>query len=145
MTTSRSAKTSTKFLAKLLGLWIVLAVLAMIFNRQQTLSALSRIFTDPGLAFVTGIFTLAIGIAMVLNHNRWSGGALPIVVTLCGWTALIKGLLFLILPTATQVPLFAALHLDRFYYFYLVFALVVGGYLTYAGFTPSGAVLREPP
>jgi hypothetical protein len=127
----------TKYLARLMGLWILLAVLSMMVNRQGTLAALSAVFAEPALAFVTGIFTLVIGIAVVVSHNRWSGGALPIIVTVYGWAALIKGLLFLCLPPSAQTALYAALHLDRFFYEYLAVSLVVGGYLVYGGFKQS--------
>jgi hypothetical protein len=133
----------TKFLAKLMGLWLVLAVLSMMFNEQQTLAAVKAMFADPGLAFVTGVFTLVIGVAVVIGHNRWSGGALPILVTLYGWVALIKGLLFLIFPTDAQTAFFAALHFDRYYFGYLAIALVIGAYLIYGGFKPSANLGRN--
>jgi hypothetical protein len=127
----------TTFFARLLGLWIVLAVLSMIGNRQATLAALSAVFADPGLIFVTGVFTLVIGIAVVVSHNRWSGGALPIIVTCYGWVALLKGLLFLCMPVAAQTALYIMLHFERFFYEYLAISLVLGAYLTYGGFKRS--------
>jgi hypothetical protein len=52
------------------------------------------------MMLVLGVSTLAAGLAMVLAHNIWSGDALAVIVTLMGWLtlALIKGLLFLLLP-----------------------------------------------
>jgi hypothetical protein len=35
---------------------------------------------------VYAIISLAVGVAMILGHNVWSGGALPVVVTLVGWS-----------------------------------------------------------
>jgi hypothetical protein len=32
---------------------------------------------------------------MILGHNAWSGGRLPVVVTVAGWLILAKGLLLL--------------------------------------------------
>lgn len=127
----------TKLLAKLMGLWIVLAVLSMMANQRETLAALKAMFADPGLSFVTGIFTLVIGVAVVVGHNRWSGGALPILVTVYGWVALIKGLAFLIFPMDAQTAFFGALHFDRYYFGYLAIALLIGAYLIYGGFKPS--------
>jgi hypothetical protein len=37
------------------------------------------------------------GVAMVVGHNVWSGGALPLVVTPVGWLILAKGLLLLVI------------------------------------------------
>jgi hypothetical protein len=130
----------TKFLAKLMGLWIVLAVLSMVANRQATIATLTALFADPALMFVTGVFTLLIGLAVVLGHNRWHGGALPVIVTIYGWAALIKGLLFLWLPPSAQAGFYEALHFQQFFYGYFVISLVLGGYLIYGGFKPSRPV-----
>jgi hypothetical protein len=40
------------------------------------------------MTLILGIITLAAGLAMVLAHNIWSGGALVVVITLVGWMAL---------------------------------------------------------
>lgn len=39
---------------------------------------------DKSLMFTYAIISLALGLAMILGHNVWSGGALPVVVTLVG-------------------------------------------------------------
>lgn len=137
----------TSLYAKLLGLWILLTVLGLALHRASTLAVVNALFTDPALGFVTGVFTLLIGLTIVLTHNRWSGGALPIVVTCYGWAATIKGALFLFLVPPAEASLFAALHFDRYFYWYLAVALVVGAYLTFAGFrrrafeaTPPGSL-----
>ena len=51
----------------------------------------------PVLLFA-GVFALIVGLAIVLGHNVWSGGAAPAIVTLVGWASLVKGLLILFLP-----------------------------------------------
>jgi hypothetical protein len=48
------------------------------------IAAIDALFADPALMLISGIFTLVIGFAVVIGHNRWSGGALPVVVTLYG-------------------------------------------------------------
>jgi hypothetical protein len=35
------------------------------------------------------------GLAIVIGHNVWSGGALPVIVTLFGWIILIRGVVLL--------------------------------------------------
>jgi hypothetical protein len=53
-----------------------------------------------------------------LGHNVWSGGALPVVVTLVGWVALIKGLLLLFLsPEAAAGLYLGGLHYEQPFYF----------------------------
>ena len=87
------------------------------------------------MIFIVGIMTLAAGLAMVLAHNIWSGGALAVVVTLVGWITLIKSLLFLFLPLEVEAGFFLRqLHYQELFYFYGAVSLLLGVYLTYGGF-----------
>jgi hypothetical protein len=126
---------TTSLLARLLGLWLVLTVGGMLLDRADALIAMAQLFQSAALLWVTGVFTSLFGLAVVLTHNRWSGGPLTIITTLYGWIALAKGLVFIWLPASAQQASFAALRFDRYYYFYLAVALLVGAYLTYGGFT----------
>ncbi|MBV8068165.1 MAG: hypothetical protein JO113_09315 [Candidatus Eremiobacteraeota bacterium] len=134
----------TNFYAKLLGLWILLAVLALALHRDATIAIVNAIFADAALGFVTGAFTLLIGLAIVLSHNRWSGGTLPILVTCYGWVATIKGLSFLFLVPPAEARLFAALRFERYFYVYLAVSLALGVYLTYGGFTRRASEAKPP-
>ena len=125
---------STQYLARFFGVWIVVVQLGMAFNRATTIAAIDGIFSNPGLAWVTGVFTALIGLVVILGHNRWSGSAAAVLVTLFGWIALLKGLTFVWLPIGDQQQFYAALQFERFYYGYLVFGLGLGGFLIYAGF-----------
>jgi hypothetical protein len=73
----------------------------------------------------------------VLCHNIWSGGALPVVVTLFGWILLLRGLLLLMLPHETIVRIFEIARFGDFLYVYAAIPLILGLYLSYAGFTAS--------
>jgi hypothetical protein len=126
----------TIFLSRLIGLYCVLVALSMITRRQATLESVTALLHNPSMIFIVGIITLAGGLAMVLAHNIWSGGALALVVTLVGWIALIKGLFFLFLPPEVEAGFFLQqLHYQELFYFYGAVSLVLGVYLTYGGFT----------
>jgi hypothetical protein len=135
----------TKFLARLLGLWSVLTMLSMIATRGSTIAAMSALFKDAPLMWITGVSTLLGGLALVLAHNRWST-ALAAIVSFYGWAALLKGALFLCLPPSAQLGFYRLLQFDRFFYAYVLVSLVLGGYLVYGGFKPSprDAVPAEP-
>jgi hypothetical protein len=77
---------------------------------------------------------LAAGLAIVLGHNVWSGGALPVVVTLVGWLILVRGLVLLFLSPAAAMGLLAGLHFEHLFYVYVALSLLFGIYLTYSGF-----------
>lgn len=124
----------TQYLARLLGLWIVLTELGMVANRQTTIDALNAFFSSPALMWVTGVFTMLVGLAILVVHNRWSGGPAAVIVTLYGWIATVKGLTFVWLPMRAQLDFYQTLQFPRFFYAYFVVGLVLGGYLIYAGF-----------
>ena len=134
----------TKFYAKLLGLWLVLVALGLTANREA-LPTINALFADPALVFITGVFTVVVGIAVVVSHNRWSGGAAAVIVTVYGWLALVKGLLWVAFPAPTLARFYEALHLQQYFFAYLFVALVIGGYLAYEGFrTTEGALGGTP-
>jgi hypothetical protein len=125
----------TIFLSKLIGLYCIIAALCGITHKAVVVEMVATIFHDSGLILALGIIAVLAGLAMVLAHNIWSGGALAVVVTLVGWAALIKGVLFLFLsPGAEEQLIFVTLQYNRLFYLYMAISLVIGIYLTYAGF-----------
>jgi putative exporter of polyketide antibiotics len=125
----------TLFLSKLIGLYCILLALSMMTRRQVTLETATALLQNPSMMFILGGFTLLAGLAMVLAHNVWSGGALSVIVTLVGWMTLIKSFLLLFLPPEMEGTLFLGqLHYQQFFYLYGAIWLVLGVYLTYGGF-----------
>ena len=125
----------TLFLSRLIGLYCVLVALSMMTRRQATLESVTALLHSPSMMFVLGAITLAAGLAMVLAHNKWSGGALVVVVTVVGWITLLKSLLFLFLSPQIEAGLFLRrLHYEQLFYLYGAFSLALGVYLTHGGF-----------
>ena len=126
----------TIFLSRLIGLYCILVIPSMVLQRQATVDWMTALFRDPSLMWVLSVITLTIGLAMVLAHNVWSGGTLAAVVTLVGWAALIKGLLFLFLPSGVESALIlSVLRNPLLFYVWMTPSLLIGIYLTYGGFT----------
>ena len=126
----------TLFLSRLIGLYCILVALSMITRRQATLESVTALLHNPSMISILGVITLAAGLAMVLAHNIWSGGAPVVIVTLVGWITLIKGLFFLFLPPDAEAGFFLRqLHYQELFYWYGAVSLVLGVYLTYGGFT----------
>ena len=125
----------TVFLSRLIGLYGILAGLSMVTHRQATVETITALVHNPPVLFLVGAITLGAGLAMILGHNIWSGGVLPVIVTLVGWLTLIKGLLFLFLSPGAAVGFFlGGLHYVQFFYLYAAISLILGAYLTYEGF-----------
>ena len=129
----------TVFLARSLGLFTVLVVVSFLVRGSAIIEAT---VADRPVMLAYAIISLAMGIAMVLGHNVWSGGALPVVVTLFGWLILAKGLLLLFLAPEAMSRMFEQMRYAEHYYLLLAPALVIGLYLTWAGFTTPA--WREP-
>jgi len=90
---------------------------------------------EPPILYLAGLLGVTAGLAIVLAHNIWSGGALPIIVTLFGWAALIKGIFLLVLSPELESRLFiAGFRFEQYPNLYASILLLLGGYLTYAAF-----------
>jgi len=126
----------TVFLARFIGLFTVLIVVGLLVRGSTTVEAA---VADAPVMLVYAIISLAIGLAMILGHNVWSGGALPVVVTLFGWLMLAKGLMLLFVPPHALKQIFGHMHYGEHYYLYVAPSLVIGLYLTWAGFTASSS------
>jgi hypothetical protein len=124
----------TVFLARLIGLFSLVFSLAMLVQRGAIEPALYALVEDRAALLVVAMIGLLSGLAIVLGHNIWSGGPLPVIVTVIGWSLFIRNALLLFLPAEAVVALFEALHVDRLYYLYAVIDLALGMYLTYVGF-----------
>ena len=125
----------TRFLARLIGIYCLLAALVMLTGRDAWVAAVTRLLTDPALLLLLGMLVVGAGLALVLAHNVWTGGALPVVVTAIGWLTLLKGLMFWMLPPAAAADLYLErLHYAQLYYLYAGFACAIGLYLSVAGF-----------
>ena len=125
----------TTFLSRLIGLFCILISVTMVAHRQATVQTVTALVYDPPLLLIVGVIGLTAGLAIVLAHSVWSGGVLPVVVSLVGWLILIKGLLFLFIPPDAAVTLFERLHYDQFFFGYVAISFIIGVYLTYGGFS----------
>ena len=122
----------TVFLARLIGLFTVLLIAALLLRGS---AMVQTAIADKPLMFTYAIISLALGLAMILGHNVWSGGALPVVVTLVGWLIFAKGLLLLFLTPEALTQLIERMQYGEHMYLYVAPSLVIGVYLTWAGFT----------
>jgi hypothetical protein len=130
----------TTFLGRLIGLYCILIALAMIIRKDATMDVVTAMMHNAQLLLSLGAITVIAGLAMVLKHNIWSGGAVTVMVTLVGWIVLIKGSLLLFLSPEQESSIFLdSLHLQQGFYFYLGGTLLLGIYLTYAASRPRAA------
>jgi hypothetical protein len=125
----------TVFLGKLIGLYCLIAALVLMTHKQRTVETVKALIGNPPLMLIVEVIALIAGLAMVLDHNVWSGGALPVVVTLVGWLMTIRGAALLALPQDTKLRIFEALRYEERFYIFLAVTLILGIYLTVASFS----------
>ena len=126
----------TAFLSKLVGLYVVVIAIAVLVNKPMMVATVTGLFKDPAVVVLSGVIALGIGLAIVLGHNVWSS-APAIIVTIIGWLSLLKGLALLLVPANVQAAYALGVNYNQYFSVYAVVTLVVGLYLTYAGFRSS--------
>lgn len=127
-------KPHTVFLARLLGVFTLISVLWLMLDKQATVSMIPVLLSDRLVMIVLAFVSLGAGLAIVLAHNIWSNGLLPLLVTIVGWILMIRGLLLLFLTNQQLTNIFAALQVGTLFYVYLTVPLLLGAALTYLGF-----------
>jgi hypothetical protein len=125
----------TIFLSRLIGLFTLILSASMLLHRQTSIALISAFVFNRPVMFLLGMITLAAGLAIVLAHNRWSGGALTIVVTVIGWLVLARGITLLFLPPQTLESAFESLRFEDYYFYYAAIPFFLGLYLTLMGFS----------
>ena len=88
----------------------------MLANRRRTLDTLDEMARSGPWMLFSGMVATAAGLAVVLGHQVWSGGALPVVVTLMGWAALLKGVTLLLVPAERMADAYKSMRFERFFY-----------------------------
>ena len=125
----------TIFLSKLLGLYVLLISLVILIQRPLMLETVAALMHDRPALLILGATALIAGLAIVISHNIWTGGVLPVVITVIGWLLLLRGVTLLAFTPAALGEMLGDLHFVQLYYVYGCVDLIIGLYLTYAGFT----------
>jgi hypothetical protein len=126
----------TRYLSRLLGLFLLITAVADL-TQPVLLSTIAPAMLDrSALLFVSGLLTLAPGLAIIIGHNVWNGAA-AVIVTLLGWLMTIKGAALLLVLDANWTAILSALRYPSYSSVHTVILVVGGAHLTYAGFFRS--------
>jgi len=125
--------TVTLFLAKSFSIYLVVIGVAMLFNRKYYTNAAMEMLDHNGLSFFTSIFTLVLGIILVLFHNIWLLNW-SVIITILAWLTLVKGVLRLLLPVHFSKCM-RVYETTCYYYSITVLSILFGLYLGCYGFT----------
>lgn len=87
----------TTYLAAVLGWYLVIVSLFLLFRQDYVRSIMSDILMQRAFIFILGIITLILGLLMVVGHNIWVMGW-PVIITLIAWVTVVSGILRLVFP-----------------------------------------------
>jgi len=107
----------------------------MAFQKQAMVDIVAALIRNGPILLILKAIAVTAGLAIVIGHNVWSGGALPVIVTLLGWIILIRGVALLFLSPTAKIRFFEMFRYADLFYLYAGITLVLGLYLTIAGFT----------
>lgn len=85
------------FLAQILGLVYIVTGLGIIADKSRFRALYDEMLRDAPLIYVMGMSSLVVGYIIVAFHNIWVS-EWPVLITIVGWLALIKGVLIVVAP-----------------------------------------------
>ena len=124
----------TLFLGRLLGLYLVAISIGMLANRRRTTATINEMARSGQWMLFSGMVATTAGLAVVLGHQVWTGGALPVVVTVMGWAALLKGITLLLVPGERIAAAYKGAGFERFFHAWMVAVLALGLWVTWLAF-----------
>ncbi len=120
------------FLAKLLGLYLLIIAAELFLRRNELEKAVKSFASSKGLLVFSGSTALLFGLFIVISHPvyvmDWQG-----LITLMGYIFIIRGIWRITFPSRLQKTMTTCFHEGYWGIFFLL--LILGAYLTYAGFT----------
>lgn len=87
------------FLAQVIGWYLFLTSLAMLFNQAHFKKVMTDFFGNQPLMTLAGAIGTILGLLIVITHNVWVSDW-PILVTIIGWLTLLQGAFRLFFPAA---------------------------------------------
>jgi hypothetical protein len=121
------------FLAKVIGLYMLIIGL-VVLKKPGLQGVINELSKEHDLRFVLSVFSLIIGLLLVVSHNIWSGPAYVVVITIVSWIALLKSLASLWMSDDGYKKLLAKFGNKNMMTVAGIVNIVVGIYLTYVGF-----------
>ncbi len=123
----------TVLLSKIFGVYMVIAGIAVFFNRRHLMAGIIAMAKERFAQLVAGMLALLMGLLIVNIHNDWS--SMPAsLISLIGWIGLLKGLLYIFLPEAQLAKLMKGFTERAWYTVDGILALLIGLYLAGYGY-----------
>jgi hypothetical protein len=119
----------TIFIAQFMGVFSIIAGVSMFLKKRMMLGVFDELKQNRALLYLMGVLELIGGLLLVLNHNIWQGGLLPVTVTVLSWFLLLEGIVYLFISKKEVAELVGFLHQKRVYMIIAIGYIVIGWYL----------------
>lgn len=123
----------SKFISKVLGAYLIIISIVMMIDINTMLTFMTGFINDPPLVFITGIFTLLLGILLVATHNIWRWDW-RLIITIIAWMVLLKGISVIAVPQFIDNLILLLIKNTYIYYISATIDLFLGILLSYFGF-----------
>ena len=119
---------------QVLGIVYLAVGIGMLINPDFYKKLMSEFSENPPSMYLSGLTAMVIGYLLVTYHNIWPNDW-PVIITIFGWVALIKGLFLLLLPRVSiKISSFFQIQMTKLLTVWAVIIAVVGALLAWLGF-----------
>ncbi len=123
----------SRFLGKVIGLYLIIVSIAILINMPKFVSTVNELINNVPLMFVTGFFTLVLGLLLVVSHNIWQWNW-RVIITIIAWISLLKGISIVLYPEIIDHATHWFVENSTFGYITGSIDLILGLILCYFGF-----------
>ena len=120
----------TLIAAKVLGTYLVVSGLFLIFRGKTVPHLLKDFFEHPAIVYLAGVILIFLSSLYLIQSNIWDG-TWRTIITIIAWATLVKGVAYILFPDALHRMVTKKL-LDSVNVYGLI-AIVAGLALFYAG------------
>lgn len=116
------------FVARVVAVIYLAVGLGMLFDKVYYKKFFDNFMKDVTAMYVAGLVALVAGFSLVTFHNDWVK-SWEVLVTILGWTALVKGILILAVPStffSLTKSMVMSKKLSNYSYIVIVLGLVFG-------------------
>lgn len=123
--------TVSLFLAKFLGLYMLIMATLWLTRKKQVEAAIKNIMSSSGVFALTGAIHVIAGLMILISHPVWELNWRGLI-TILGFLTLIQGIIRLAFPERSKDFLLKSIKQNHS--IWISFLIVVGAILTYFGF-----------
>ena len=116
--------------AKILGLYLVVSGLFMVFRGKTLPHMIKDLFDHPAVLYLAGVILIFLSSLFLLQGNIWDG-TWRTIITIIAWATLIKGVVYILAPEMLRQMVTKKL-MDTVNLYGIV-AIIAGVYLFYIG------------